>query len=256
MEERVYKAVLDSIAQTGFVGIDPNDDNMFEYSIDDNKRMTASEMTMLIAEGKWAEDAFNEHIINLYKPIEKSIIDDVVTDIGDNFKDIDIDLLRKIVDSHIDFVLPVEKLKKQRIMTEIKIDTGDSFEEFTLCNGFENGNVEEKSPLLWLGTAQGYEKREIEQAIFNEEYNNSIFLKSLVTEIRKKKTTNNILTFRLPMSVEDLLDAVARKNSIKIPFSGECGIASIGKNNEQLGIVLEEDMTVPYTIIYGISFED
>lgn len=256
MDERIYRAVLDSIVQTGFVEVSPNDDNMFECNIDDNKRMTASEMTMLIAEGKWAEDAFNEHIVNLYKPIEKSIVDDVAADISEDFKDIDIDLLRKIVDSHIDFVLPVEKIKKQRIMTEIKIDTGDSFEEFTLCNGFEDGNIEEKSPLLWLGTMQGYEKREIEQAVFYEEYNNSIFLKSLVAEIKKKKTVNNILTFRFPMSVEDLLNAVTRKKPLKVPFSGECGIVSIGKNNEQLGIVLEEDMVVPYTIIYGIIFED
>ena len=166
MEEKVCKAVLDSIAQTGIVEINPNDDDMFEYSINDNKRMTASEMTMLIAEGKWAEDAFNEHITNLYKPIERSIVNDIVADIGDNFKNIDVSLLRKIVDLHIDFVLPVEKIKKQRVMTEIKIDTGDSFDEFTLCNGFENNNVEEKSPLLWLGKTQGYEKREIEQAIF------------------------------------------------------------------------------------------
>jgi len=256
MEEKVCKAVLDSIAQTGIVEINPNDDDMFEYSINDNKRMTASEMTMLIAEGKWAEDAFNEHITNLYKPIERSIVDDIVADIGDNFKNIDVSLLRKIVDLHIDFVLPVEKLKKQRVMTEIKIDTGDSFDEFTLCNGFENNNVEEKSPLLWLGKTQGYEKREIEQAIFYEEYNNSIFLKSLVTEIKKKKTVNNILTFRLPISIEDLLNTVSRKKPIKVPFSSECGIASIDKNSEQLGIVLEEDMVVPYTIIYGISFEE
>lgn len=255
MEEKICKTIMDIIAKKEFPEIISNDD-MFEYNIDDNKRITASEMGVLLTEGRWAEDAFNEHIINIYKPIEKRIIDNIVADIEVKFEDIDANLLRKIVGSHIDFILPVKRIKKQRIMTEIRIDTGDSFEEFTRCNGFENGNIEEESPLLWLGEAQGYEKGEIERAVFCKEYNNSVFLKSLALEIKKKKTINNILTFRLPVSVGDVLNAVTRKKPIRIPFSSECGIASIGKNNEELGIILEEDMIIPYNNIYSIAFEE
>lgn len=108
--------------------------------------------------------------------------------------------------------LPYKHYLEQRFCVNIKVDTGDGNEDFTLNSVFPSYNedagyrLNDKASIVWLAKQQGYTKTQLWKTLqANDQDNSKGFLNSMCIEVANEASHMNALTFLVSMSFRELI---------------------------------------------------
>lgn len=158
------------------------------------------------------------------------------------------DEVRDIVYQLVDFNFPYDHYKKQDVRVNILMNTGDGNYDFTLNNWLEIGTttIDDESALLWLCKQQGYSKRQVKKAVWNNEYADSKFLKSVYVELANAASSMNALTFFVSMTLGEYMDWMDEGGDIVVSKDTACGLYDPWNGSGSvLEIQLEKDVRIP-----------
>lgn len=204
------------------------------------------------------EDKPDEFLQTLYENLEEGdwskyeIVNELTKGILDKHPELvdKEDEISDIIDEHLDITIPYNDYMEEKYEVEIGIDTGDSNTEF-----YDNPNdnysdmetvddIPDTASLVWLAQTQGYTKEDLFNAIVNEEYKNSKFLKSVREEV-----INNNYASMLVFLVEMSINSFARNDVFHIPADCVCGLMDeMNGAGGPLDIQLEKPVEVPRNI--------
>lgn len=164
------------------------------------------------------------------------------------------------------------------ILMDIIVDTGDANYDYILnCvfphyNGQKDEILSNEASILWLAKQQGYTKRQLNNALRNQEFAGSKFLESMHREVLNCTSHMNALTFMVSLSLEEAMDLLEQYHAeeklnqsytlterkgrgyMMLCQSTTCGLydAWMG-GGSMLEIVLEKDVKLPFRCIRSLA---
>lgn len=156
------------------------------------------------------------------------------------------DTVIDFLDNNVAFYVTYDHYLGQEVLVDVIVDTGDGDYDFSLNDFRYEDEIADESSILWLARQQGYTKEDLCNAIFNDEYKNSKFLKSVAEECYNTTSPLNALTFFLRMSLVDYINLKSLDKPLIISKDTTCGLydAWYGAGG-LLGIELERDVVIP-----------
>jgi len=227
------------------------EDNNFKYFIYDNsdKCMSKEDLSKIFY-SKNPNDKFYEIVFELYDEYEQInyFIDTIKYTYPNIYKEFSNEI-EEWTTKHINIEYPIEYFLNYKYLTDIVIDTGDGNFDYTLnCIPQYNKNIENEASIVWLARVNGYSKKQLENAVKNEELNKSKFLKSVFEELSNCSSQMNALVFFVEMTLKELIDMYNYQNIkyIKISQNTKVGLCDFccGAGG-LLGIHLEKDIVIP-----------
>ena len=180
------------------------------------------------------------------------------------------DFIRDWVWEHVAYKLPEEHYLDQSVCVNIIVDTGDGNYDFVLNDVYPHYNgrygdiVPEEASVLWLVRQQGFTKRQLNQALRQEQYNGSKLLKSVRIEILNCTTHMNALAFFVETDVRTLLHLQkllnqpkkgkgSRSKKLILSKEARCGLYDAWSGaGSALAIELEKDVELPLSMVDSI----
>lgn len=171
---------------------------------------------------------------------------------------------------HVAYKLPEEHYLNQSVCVNIIVDTGDGKHDFVLNDVYPHYNgkygdiVPEEASVLWLVRQQGFTKRQLNQALRQQQFNGSRLLESVRVEINNCTTHMNALAFFIEMDVRTLLHLQKLLNQRKkgrgfrtgkliLNKSAHCGLYDAWSGaGSVLEIELERDVELPLSLVDSI----
>jgi hypothetical protein len=163
-------------------------------------------------------------------------------------------------------------------LLNIMIDTGDSNTDFTSnsiyphYDGSTDYEIEKEASLVWLAKTQGYGIQELKKALYEGEFQDSKFLKSVYNELNNCMSHMNILTFMLQIDFKEAIELktefLSEKDlnrsyhlcertgtkSITVSKNTTVGLFdSWSGSGSVLEIELEKDVEIPFKCIFNIE---
>jgi len=174
--------------------------------------------------------------------------------------------MQNILWEHCYFEPDIEHFLRQKVCTNIFINTGDADVDFTsnthypayygdaLGHGY-GMPIDERAAIIWLAKAQGYTLEQLCQAL--DEGNPSGFLQSVREEELNLTSPCNTLVFLVDMELRQLLalnEQMREKASgyLLLDKKAVCGLVNVWNGSGGLlGIQLEHEVKIPFDIIYS-----
>lgn len=212
MNEKITEALNNSSA----ISIDENGDFYVEIYADYRDEFDDETIAKIISADD-PEDALFEKISEAYADgdmdIYHNLRDEVVNYISDKYPDDDVDeeYVLDYLYENIYTKYPMDHYLKQEVYVNIFMDTGDGNYDYVLnCvyphyNGRQGEALDDKASIAWLARQQGYKKKDLKNALYYCEFNNSAFLKSMRAEVHNMGTHMGTLTFLVRVTLEDLI---------------------------------------------------
>lgn len=176
--------------------------------------------------------------------------------------DEDRDALQETVNENKWYEPDYDHFLNQDVCIDIIIDSGDYNWDLG-CNQIyphydgdyedlkENG-IPKDSCILWLANKQKYTEKQTRDALADETFNGSKFLKTLQEELLNCTSHMNCLVFMKKMTIREWLESLNKKE-ITIPKETACGLVDFWSGaGGLLNIQLEQDITIPKENIHEI----
>lgn len=159
--------------------------------------------------------------------------------------------IREFIDEHVFYDIPYDHYANQTVYVDIMLDTGDGNYDFTLnCvyphyDGTYKEKINDSASIVHLAKWQGYSKTQVNRALFDEEFAESKFLKSLRAEVLNCSSHMNAIVFLVEMTLRECIELNERiakaqtsedksaryhpskyksRDSIHIPAKSTCGL--------------------------------
>lgn len=208
-------------------------------------------------------DSFEDNFIDC----EGQMMYDYLCKITDNLDELEIeydeDEIREYLYENVCISIPYDHFLNQKVCANLILDTGDGNEDFTLNSDYNYGcarneefQFQDESSILWLANQQEYSKEQLENALNNEEYLGSNFLKSVCQEIIDTTSSMNALTFFIDTTFGDLLTYSENKTGVVVSKDTNCGLVDYWMGaGGTLDIQLEKDVIIPAEYIDSFTVD-
>lgn len=194
------------------------------------------------------DDYYNDWVDNVQYWLENEILDELA------LRKVDIDTEEFFdwfaLNVMVDF--PIREITERlEVNVNFWVETGESDYDYTLNNFYDINRdderyIPEESSILWLVKQQGYTEEQLADALFNDNYHDSEFLKSVVEEVRGVTSHMNRLTFLERMTLQLYLDLWDNPEDWTIPTNTPCGLVDHWNGaGSYFEIKLEKEVVIP-----------
>ena len=233
-----------------------------------------------ITEAEDPQEAFNEHIYEMYQDAQWSLEDEIINNVSADLalqklalaSDMTDEDLREAIQEMFYVAVPFDHYLRQEMLIDILIDAGDlntDYSSNSLRPHYAARGVEipDEAGILWLIRQQGYNKSEFKCFAKNPKEEQS-FLYSTYYELLNCSSSMNVLTFLVRMTLEEYfrlrnaIDIEKSKNKSYYPAERKgrgyivltqtttCGLYDpFNGAGSTLEIKLEKDVRLPIRLI-------
>lgn len=233
-----------------------DNNNNFKYEIYDvSSKCLPKETLKEILFNENPLEKIHETIFEYYN--ENDCVEELIYSLESEYPYIPVNLISEIrfwIQEHICIQYPVKEFLNEKYAVNVIIDTGDSNYDFTLnCAPFYC-EIDDKASIVWFANENGYSKKQLENALKNEKFSKSKFLKLLYEEVYNCTSHMNALTFLIEATLEELIIMQSKSNIkyIKINKSAKAGLCDFWNGaGGLLNIQLEKDIVIPMKYIHS-----
>lgn len=182
-------------------------------------------------------------------------------------EDMDEEIIYDWIRDNVEMCLPYDHYLRQSVLVNIVLETGDWNYDYTLNNFAQDiiweGNkgyldIHPESSLLYLAKLQGYNKRQVKNAMLKRDFAGSQFLFSMYSEVLNSTSHMNAVTFFTRLSLGEFIFIKKEKPSLMITPGISCGLLDRWQGaGSLLGLELEKEISLKpteYDIMIDGSF--
>lgn len=163
------------------------------------------------------------------------------------------EVIRDFISENVQVNFPYDHFLEQKILVNLIVDAGDANYDYTLNHfaqaTYDDDRLYPESGLVWLVRQQGYEVKQLVDAVNAEEKTGDKFIDSIVQESASVTTSMNALVFSVTMSLDDFIGLKEKKVDITLGKGTSAGLHDFWNGaGGSKGIRLQNDVVLPHSL--------
>lgn len=215
--EKIEKEALRIMNDKYGYAKEPDGTFYFEVFADYRDTLDVKTAAKILEQKNPLEYFYNMMLYERYNEIEAEMWHNIYNEIEESLRNIGINPqmpadaefdLWDFLSACVVIDLPYDHYLDLKFCVNIKVDTGDENEDYTLNSVFPSYNedvgyrLNDKASIVWLARQQGYTKTQLWKTLqANDQSNNKGFLNSMCIEVANEASHMNALTFLVSMSL-------------------------------------------------------